>query len=72
VVAGAIIATLVLVTGASVAIVSVIQGMLLRPLPYPAGDRLIAIDASAGGALGKLASRELREIARGALPNRNR
>jgi putative ABC transport system permease protein len=62
--AGAVIATLVLVIGASVAIVSVIQGMLLRPLPYPAGDRLIAIDASAGGELGKLASRELREIAR--------
>lgn len=29
--------------GANVAIFSVLQGILLRPLPYPEADRLIAV-----------------------------
>lgn len=62
-----IIATLGLALGANVAVFSVLYGMLLRPLPFPEADRLVAIDAEIGGELGKLSARELREIAKDAV-----
>jgi putative ABC transport system permease protein len=57
-----IIATLGLAIGANVAVFSVLYGMLLRPLPFPDADRLVAIEAEIGGELGKLSARELREL----------
>jgi putative ABC transport system permease protein len=56
--------TITLVIGATVAVMSVIQGMLLRPLPFQHSEQLVAIEAKAGGETGKLASRELRDIRR--------
>ena len=58
----AILATLGLAIGANVAVFSVIDGMLFRPLPFPDADRLVAIDAEIGGTFGKMTAREVRAI----------
>jgi hypothetical protein len=46
---GIAILTLALGIGANTAIFSVIQGILLKPLPYPRSDELVAIEHAAPG-----------------------
>src|SRR3979409_249530 len=43
------VVTLALGIGANAAIFSVLEGILLKPLPYPEPDRLIALDHTAPG-----------------------
>ncbi len=48
--------TLALAIGAATAIFSVVYGVLLRPLPYPAADRIMAIsEVNSNGRLSRLA-----------------
>ena len=60
--AAAVVVTLGLAIGANVAVFGVVYGLLLRPLPFPDADRLVALEAEIDGERGKLAARELREI----------
>jgi predicted permease len=60
----AVVLTLTLTVGANVAIFAALYAMLLRPLPFPDADRLVAIEVEGGGGVGKLAGREVRDIGR--------
>ena len=46
---GIAVLTLAIGIGANTAIFSVIQGVLLKPLPYPRSDELVALDHTAPG-----------------------
>ena len=46
---GVAVLTLAIGIGANTAIFSVIEGVLLKPLPYPRSDELVALDHAAPG-----------------------
>src|SRR5690606_27078818 len=46
---GVVVATLAACIGANVAIFAVLNGVLLKPLPYPESDRLISMNHTAPG-----------------------
>ncbi|MEM9557203.1 MAG: ADOP family duplicated permease [Acidobacteriota bacterium] len=56
--------TLALGLGATVAVASLIQALLLRPLPFPEADRLVRIMAYKGAEPGHIAQREIEELQR--------
>ena len=56
--------TLAIGMGATVAVASLIQALLLRPLPFPEADRLVRIMAYKGAEPGRLSQREIEELQR--------
>lgn len=62
----AIVLTLAIGLGAVTAIASLAYALLLRPLPFPDADRIVAIHAELAGVSGRLALREYRALERDA------
>ena len=60
-VAALAVATLALGIGATTATWSVIDGVLLRPLPFPAGARLVEVWRTSGGGGGPFMSLDMLE-----------
>ncbi len=59
-----VVSTLALGIGVSVAILSLVQALLLRPLPFPNADRLVRIQVFKGSESGKLSQREIEDLQR--------
>jgi putative ABC transport system permease protein len=62
--AGAIIVTLAIALGATTAIFSLLHAIVLRPLPFPDADRLVAVEAVVSNHDGRLTLNEYRELSR--------
>ncbi len=63
---GAMILTLAIATGAATAIFSLVNALILRPLPFADPDRLVEVDAIVAGDEGRLSLLEYRDLARDA------
>src|SRR6476659_5323286 len=50
--AGTVLLTLAIGIGANTAVFSVVNGVLMKPLPYPDGDQLVSLSLNAPGAVG--------------------
>jgi len=59
-----VVTTLALAIGVNVSIFSLVQALLLRPLPFPEGDRLVRIVAFKGVEATHLSQREIEDIQR--------
>jgi putative ABC transport system permease protein len=64
--AASIVLTLAIGLGSVTAISSITHALLLKPLPFPDADRVVAIHAEVADERGRLALRELRELERSA------
>lgn len=58
----AIVLTLGVGLGANAAVFSLIEALLLRPLPFPDGDRLVQVFSLQDGARGRLSIREIADL----------
>ena len=59
-----VVLTLALGLGVNVAVFSLVQALLLRPLPFPDADRLVRVLAFKGSEPGRLAQREIQDLQR--------
>ena len=59
-----VVLTLALGIGVNVAVVSWVQALLLRPLPFPEADRLVRVMAFKGDEPGRIAQREVEDLRR--------
>jgi putative ABC transport system permease protein len=60
----AIVLTLAIALGASAAIFSLLNAIILRPLPFPNADRIVAVNALVSTDDGRLTLREYRDLSR--------
>ena len=60
----AIVLTLAIALGASAAIVSLLNAIILRPLPFANADRIVAVNALVSTDDGRLTLREYRDLSR--------
>ena len=58
-----VVAILGLTTGATALVFTLVDALLLDPLPFAEPDRLVRLEARQGGVTGELSMRELRDIA---------
>ena len=62
----AIVLTLAIALGAVAAIFSLLNAIILRPLPFPDADRIVAVKATVSSDDGRLTLREYRDLSRDA------
>jgi putative ABC transport system permease protein len=62
----AVVLTLAIALGATTAIFSLVNALILRPLPFPDAGRLVEVSAVVGGDKGRLTLFEYRDLARDA------
>lgn len=62
--AALVVFTLALGIGVNAAVLSLIQALLLRPLPFPEADRLVRVMAYKGAEPGRISQREIEDLQR--------